>query len=140
MTFILHQDEKFTEVVPKIARELEDQTSAYWQEWVRNLNVPFEWQDAVIRSAITLQLCSFHETGAIVAALTTSIPECPGSGRNWEHRYCWIRDAFCTVHALNLVGATHSMERFIDYVTNIISIDSGPALKPVYAIRPNAEL
>lgn len=140
MTFVLHQDEKFTEIVPRIARELEDQTSDYWQLWVRNLNVPFEWQDAVIRSAITLQLCSFHETGAIVAALTTSIPECPGSGRNWDYRYCWIRDAFFTVHALNRVGATHTMERFIDYVTNLISLESGPKLKPVYAIRPDAAL
>lgn len=140
LTFILHQDEKFTDIVPKIGRELESQTSNYWQEWVRNLNVPFEWQDAVIRSAITLQLCSFHETGAIVAALTTSIPECRGSGRNWDYRYCWIRDAFFTVHALNRVGATHTMERFIDYVTNLIALESGPMLKPVYAILPDAAL
>ena len=53
--------------------------TSYWVEWVRALSIPFEWQDAVIRAAITLKLCTFEETGAIVAALTTSIPEAPGS-------------------------------------------------------------
>ncbi len=140
LTFILHSDESFTESIPRTAREFEDQTRDYWTDWVRNLNLPFEWQEAVIRAAITLQLCSFHETGAIVAALTTSIPEDPGSGRNWDYRYCWIRDAFFTVHALNRVGATRAMERFIEYITNIIVQERGPALKPVYAILPENPL
>jgi GH15 family glucan-1,4-alpha-glucosidase len=102
--------------------------------------VPYEWQEAVIRAAITLQLCSFEETGAIVAALTTSIPEAPNSERNWDYRYCWIRDAFFTVHALNRVGATVTMERFIDYVTNVIALERGPTLKPVYGILPETPL
>jgi len=140
LTFILHPDESFTESIPRIAREFEDQTRDYWMDWVRNLNLPFEWQEAVIRAAITLQLCSFHETGAIVAALTTSIPEDPGSGRNWDYRYCWIRDAYFTVHALNRVGATRTMERFIEYITNVIALEKGPALKPVYAILPEKSL
>ncbi len=140
VTLILHIDEQFEQVLPRVAREFEDQTRDYWLEWVRNLNLPFDWQDAVIRSAITLQLCSFHETGAIVAALTTSIPEDPGSGRNWDYRFCWIRDAFFTVHALNRVGATHTMERFIDYVTNVIAFERSPNLKPVYGIIPDASL
>jgi GH15 family glucan-1,4-alpha-glucosidase len=140
LTFILHDDESFTDSIPRIAREFEDQTRDYWMDWVRSLNLPFEWQEAVIRAAITLQLCSFHETGAIVAALTTSVPEDPGSGRNWDYRYCWIRDAYFTVHALNRVGATRTMERFIDYITNVIAHEQGPALKPVYSILPEKEL
>lgn len=140
LTFVLHPDESFSGCIPRIAREFEDQTRDYWMDWVRNLNLPFEWQEAVIRAAITLQLCSFHETGAIVAALTTSIPEHPGSGRNWDYRYCWIRDAYFTVHALNRVGATRTMERFIEYITNIIVQEQGPALKPVYAILPERTL
>ncbi|MBL8965139.1 MAG: glycoside hydrolase family 15 protein, partial [Phycisphaerae bacterium] len=134
MTFILHSDESLPDSIPRIAREFHDQTRDYWLEWVRNLNLPFEWQEAVIRAAITLQLCSFEETGAIVAALTTSIPEAPDSERNWDYRFCWIRDAFFTVHALNRVGATATMERFIDYVTNVIAHENGPVLKPVYGI------
>ena len=140
LTFILHPDESLADSIPHVGREFEDQTRSYWQDWVRSLNLPFEWQEAVIRSAITLQLCSFHETGAIVAALTTSIPEDPGSGRNWDYRYCWIRDAYFTVHALNRVGATRTMERFIEYITNVIAQEHSPALKPVYGIMPENAL
>jgi GH15 family glucan-1,4-alpha-glucosidase len=139
-TLILHADEPLPDSISRIAREFHDQTRDYWLDWVRHLNVPYEWQDAVIRAAITLQLCSFEETGAIVAALTTSIPEAPDSTRNWDYRYCWIRDAFFTVHALNRVGATPTMERFIDYVTNVIAMERGPVLKPVYALLPEASL
>jgi GH15 family glucan-1,4-alpha-glucosidase len=140
MTLILHADEPLPDSIPRISREFYDQTRDYWLDWVRYLNVPYEWQDAVIRAAITLQLCSFEETGAIVAALTTSIPESTGTQRNWDYRYCWIRDAFFTVHALNRVGATLTMEKFIDYVTNVISLERGPALRPVYGILPESSL
>lgn len=134
VTLIVHSDEPLPDSIPRIAREFHDQTRDYWLDWARYLNVPYEWQEAVIRAAITLQLCSFEETGAIVAALTTSIPEAPESARNWDYRYCWIRDAFFTVHALNRVGATPTMERFIDYVANVIAVERGPALKPVYGL------
>lgn len=140
ITMIVHADESLPDSIPHISRSFHDQTRDYWLDWVRSLNVPYEWQDAVIRAAITLQLCSFEETGAIVAALTTSIPEAPDSERNWDYRYCWIRDAFFTVHALNRVGATTTMERFIDYVTNVIAMERGPTLKPVYGILPEMPL
>ena len=103
---------------------------------MRQLSIPFEWQEAVIRAAITLKLCSFEDTGAIVAALTTSIPEAPESGRNWDYRYCWLRDAYFTVHALNRLSATRTTERFIDYVTNVVAMEQGQRLRPVYAILP----
>ncbi|MFO1173371.1 MAG: glycoside hydrolase family 15 protein [Hyphomicrobiaceae bacterium] len=140
LIFVLHTDDSLADPIERLAREFEDNTRDYWQDWVRNLNLPFEWQEAVIRAAITLQLCSFHETGAIVAALTTSVPESPDSQRNWDYRYCWLRDAYFTVHALNSVSATKTMERFIAYVTNVIAFERGPALKPVYAILPETAL
>ncbi len=139
-TFILHADEPLPSSIARLAREFYDQTRDAWHEWVRNLYVPFEWQQDVIRAAITLQLCSFEQTGAIVAALTTSLPEAPGTQRNWDYRYCWIRDAFYTVQALNRIGATVTMVRFIDYVTNIIAMERGPDLKPVYAVLPEMAL
>ena len=80
---------------------------------MRTLAVPLEWQEAVIRAAITLKLCAYEETGAIVAALTTSIPEAPGSGRNWDYRYCWIRDAYYVVQALNRLGAVDILENYL---------------------------
>jgi GH15 family glucan-1,4-alpha-glucosidase len=140
VSFIVHADETLPDSISRVSREFHDQTRDYWLDWVRYLNVPYEWQDAVIRAAITLQLCSFEDTGAIVAALTTSIPEAAHTERNWDYRYCWIRDAYFTVHALNRVGATLTMERFIDYVTNVIALERGPTLKPVYAILPETPL
>ncbi len=80
--FILGADEGLTAGIGETARAFLERTLDYWHDWVRSLSVPFEWQEAVIRAAITLELCTFEETGAIVAALTTSIPEAPGTGRN----------------------------------------------------------
>jgi len=140
MTLILHPDEPMSDSIPRVGREFHDKTVEGWHGWVRNLNLPFEWQQEVIRAAITLQLCSFEQSGAIVAALTTSMPEAPGEQRNWDYRYCWIRDAYFTVLALNHVGASVTMERFIDYVTNVIAMEGGANLKPVYAVLPETTL
>ncbi|MGJ3629022.1 glycoside hydrolase family 15 protein [Sphingomonas sp. MMS24-JH45] len=70
-----------------------ERTAEEWRLWVRGLATPLEWQDVVIRAAITLKLCQHEPTGAIVAALTTSLPEHANSGRNWDYRYCWVRNA-----------------------------------------------
>lgn len=137
MTFIVHADESLPDAPSRISREFYDQTKSYWQDWVRLLSIPFEWQEAVIRAAITLKLCSFEDTGGIVAALTTSIPEAPESGRNWDYRYCWLRDAYFTVFALNRLSATRTTERFIDYVTNVVAMEQGSRLRPVYGIVPD---
>ena len=66
----------------------------------------------MIRAAITLKLCNFEETGAIIAAHTTSIPEAPGTQRNWDYRFCWLRDAYFVISALNRLGATQTMEAY----------------------------
>jgi hypothetical protein len=113
LTLYLGPDEPLDRAVGEIGREFQERTTDYWLEWTRHLAIPFEWQDAVIRAAITLKLSSFEETGAIVAAMTTSIPEAPGSGRNWDYRFCWLRDAFCVVRAANRLGVTDTMERYL---------------------------
>ena len=95
--FFLGPDEPFTGNLREEIRRMEQATRKYWQHWVRGLATPVEWQDQVIRCAITLKLCQHEETGAIVAALTTSIPEAPNSERNWDYRYCWLRDAALTL-------------------------------------------
>ena len=102
--------------------------SDYWRDWVRSLSIPFDWQEAVIRAAITLKLCNYEETGAIVAALTTSVPEAPGTQRNWDYRFCWLRDAYFVVQALNRLGTTKTMEEYLTYITNIVDdADADPA-------------
>ena len=92
--FLLGADETLVDGIADTARHFEQETTAYWRSWSRALAIPLEWQDAVIRAAITLKLSLYEETGAIVAAMTTSIPESAHSGRNWDYRYCWLRDAF----------------------------------------------
>jgi GH15 family glucan-1,4-alpha-glucosidase len=126
-------DEPFEGTLETTCRDFFERTRDYWQEWVRRLAFSVDWQDDIIRAGITLKLCNYEETGAIVAALTTSIPEGPGSGRTWDYRYCWMRDAFFVVRALNRIGATRTMEDFISY---ILSIATGRAdtLRPLYGI------
>ncbi len=139
LVLIFGADETIAEAPARLVREMEDDTTAYWHEWVRLLAVPFEWQDAVIRAAITLKLCAHDDTGGIVAALTTSIPEAPGTARNWDYRFCWLRDAFFTVQALNRLGATRTMEDFIRYLTAALP-EGGALPKPVYPLVPNAPI
>jgi GH15 family glucan-1,4-alpha-glucosidase len=131
---VLGPDEPWPDDVGKTCREFADRTRDYWMEWVRRLSIAYDWQDAIIRSAIALKLSNFEETGAVVAALTTSIPESPGSGRTWDYRYCWIRDAYFVVKALNRLGATKTMEDFISFILGIASDDP---VRPVYSVVPS---
>ncbi len=137
---ILGPDEYMESPVPDVARDLFEKTEEFWFDWCRNLSIPFEWQDVVIRAAITLKLCSFEEMGAIVAALTTSIPEAPDTEWTWDYRYCWLRDAYFVVNALNHLGATGMMEDFITFITNAAALSEERVLKPVYAIVPGHSL
>ena len=128
-------DEPFTGNLQTTCREFCDRTRDYWMGWVRGLSISCDWQDAIIRAAITLKLSTFEETGGIIAALTTSIPEAPGSGRTWDYRYCWVRDAYFVVKALNRIGATQTMEEFISYTLGIAA-NRDDALRPVYSVVP----
>lgn len=119
MSFFFGEDEPLRSDADATAREFLDKTVDFWRDWVRSLSIPFDWQEAVIRAAITLKLCNFEETGAIVAALTTSVPEAPLTRRNWDYRYCWLRDAYFVIQALNRLGTTKTMEEYLTYITNI---------------------
>jgi len=136
---VIGADETLQGAVQEIARRFLDQTVDYWQNWVRDLAIPFEWQDEIIRAAITLKLASYDDTGAVVAALTTSIPESAGSGRNWDYRYCWLRDACFVVNALNRLNATRTMERYLGYIINVVAHHE-TGLQPVYSISGRPEI
>ncbi len=140
VTLLMGPDETVNGSAREVGRSFHEKTQQYWHRWVRNLAIPFEWQDVVIRAAITLKLNAFDDTGAIVAAVTTSIPEAPHSGRNWDYRYCWLRDAYFVVNALNRLGATSTMERYLEYILNIIADTRDAPLQPVYGIRREAVL
>jgi len=136
LSMLIGSDETVNGNITRVARDFEDETTTYWQDWVRGLSLPFEWQDEVIRAAITLKLCAHDDTGGILAALTTSIPEAPHTERNWDYRFCWVRDAYFTVMALNRLGATRTMENYISYITGAVLEQPG-LLRPVYPLVPN---
>jgi GH15 family glucan-1,4-alpha-glucosidase len=138
--FFLGPDEPFVGNVTQELATMLHQTSDHWRDWVRGLAVPLEWQTIVIRAAITLKLCQHDETGAIVAALTTSIPEAANSGRNWDYRYCWIRDAYYTVQALNRLGALDVLENYLTYLRNIVDAAETGSVQPLYAVSGEARL
>ena len=135
---VLGPDEPFMGDITSTVRDFQERTRSYWLEWVRRLSIAYEWQEASIRAAITLKLTTFEETGGIVAALTTSLPEAPHSGRNWDYRYCWLRDAYFVVKALNAIGATRSMEQYIAYILSIAG--NTDILAPCYGIVPSDDL
>ncbi|MCG3203285.1 MAG: Trehalase [Gammaproteobacteria bacterium] len=139
LTFLLGPDETVEGAAGDVGRAFLQETTTYWHRWVRYLGIPFEWQDAVIRAAITLKLSAFDDTGAIVAAMTTSIPEAPHSTRNWDYRYCWLRDSYFVVAALNRLGATGTMERYLHYIVNLAAT-RGRRLQPVYRISGRADM
>ncbi|UXJ49789.1 glycoside hydrolase family 15 protein [Pseudomonas citronellolis] len=138
VSLVMGVDEPLDESPEQVVRSFLERTRAGWYEWVRSLAIPFEWQDVVIRAAITLKLCSFEETGAIIAAVTTSVPEAPGTQRNWDYRYCWLRDAYFVVLALNRLGATKTMERYVDFITTVAV--EGAELRPLYSVVPAMDL
>ncbi len=140
LAFILAVDETIEETPLTLARSWLEETRNYWHEWIRGLAVPFDWQEAVIRAAITLKLCTYEDTGAVLAALTTSIPEMAGSVRNWDYRFCWLRDSFFVVLALNHLGATNTMEGYLRYIDNIVARNPGGDLQPLYSITGETKI
>ncbi len=115
-----------------------ERTLDYWRRWVKGTRVPRDYQSEVVRSALALKLHQYEDTGALLAATTTSLPEHPGSGRTWDYRFCWLRDAYFTLNALERLGHSEEMERFLEYLRNIAEEREG-VLQPAYRINGSAE-
>ncbi|SEL72843.1 Glucoamylase (glucan-1,4-alpha-glucosidase), GH15 family [Chitinophaga rupis] len=109
------------------------ETVSYWRTWIKHSNIANFYQPYVIRSALTLKIHQYEDTGAIIAASTTSLPEFPNSGRNWDYRYCWLRDTYYVITALNHIGHFEEMERYFSYVTDI-SLSGDYRYQPLYGI------
>jgi len=143
LTMLIGADESITDGPDTLSRNFLAETESYWQTWVRDLNVPFDWQAAVIRAAITLKLCSFEDTGAVLAALTTSVPEAADTPRTWDYRFSWLRDAFFTVTALNRLSATRTMEGFVRFIVDIVEAGASRGdpelIAPLLAIAPGTD-
>ncbi len=122
------------------AEEYIRRTIEYWQKWVENCAIGRFYQQQVIRSALVLKLHQFEDTGAIIASGTTSLPEAPGSGRNWDYRYCWLRDAHFTLTALNRIGQFEEMKRFAQFIEDIVASARGTRYPPAVRIDGAMEL
>ncbi|MFY0626341.1 MAG: glycoside hydrolase family 15 protein [Reichenbachiella sp.] len=98
-----------------------NRTVSYWRNWVKTASITNFYQKEAIRSALALKIHQYEDTGAIVAALTTSLPESPGSTRNWDYRFCWMRDTYYTLNAFNNIGHFEELEKYFHYIMNITS-------------------
>lgn len=98
------------------ALSLVDQTVAYWRRWLAQSHYQGRWREMVHRSALTLKLMTYEPTGAIVAALTTSLPEEIGGTRNWDYRYTWLRDAAFTLYGLMRLGFVKEASQFMHWL------------------------
>lgn len=114
-----------------------EKTTKYWVHWAKNTSIPNIFQDEIIRSALVLKLHQFEDTGAIIASGTTSLPEAPGAGRNWDYRYCWMRDSYYTLNAFNNLGHFDELERYFLYIQNII-LSEKQKIRPMYSIAGTA--
>ncbi len=131
--FVLTWGEPLEAPLEETAEAFLVQTRDAWRRWVKSGRIPRQWQPQVIRSALTLKLHQYEDTGALLAAATTSLSEAPGSGRTWDYRFCWLRDAYFTVAAFERMGFVEEMERFLLYLRNLCG-DCEAELQPVYGI------
>lgn len=108
-------------------------TRDYWHDWVKSTAITHIFQEQVIRSALVLKLHQYEDTGGIIAAGTTSLPEHDGSGRTWDYRYCWIRDTYYTLNAFSSIGHFEELEQYFNFIQNII-LNEKRRIKPVYTV------
>jgi GH15 family glucan-1,4-alpha-glucosidase len=117
------------------------QTLDYWRLWIKHSSIATFHQPYVIRAALALKIHQYEDTGAIIAASTTSLPEFDGSGRNWDYRYCWLRDTYYVLTSLNHIGHFEEMERYFNYVTDIsFSKNNSFRYQPLYSITGKKDL
>ena len=123
-------------VLPLLGRhagERLERTSEWWRDWTNGCTYRGKYRDAVLRSALTLKLLSFTLSGAIIAALTTSLPESIGAERNWDYRYCWLRDAGMTMQAFIGLGYRDDGRSFLSWLLHATRL-TWPELKIMYDV------
>jgi GH15 family glucan-1,4-alpha-glucosidase len=122
MTFVLTYSESHLDLPPHIDADaaLED-TEKFWHEWSTHCTYRGRWREAVQRSLVTLKALIYRPTGGIVAAATTSLPEQPGGPRNWDYRFCWLRDATFTLLALMDAGYQEEAKRWRDWLVRALA-------------------
>lgn len=120
------------------AEDFLTRTIAYWRGWIKNTGIGNFYQSQVIRSSLALKIHQYEDTGAIIAASTTSLPEYDGSGRNWDYRFCWLRDAYYILNAFNNIGHFEEGEHYFHFIANLPTREGG-RYNPLYTITGNAD-
>lgn len=110
-----------------------NKTHSYWVNWVKSTSIPYIYQDEVIRSALVLKLHQYEDTGAVIASGSTSLPEINQLHRNWDYRYCWMRDTYYTLNAFNNIGHFEELEKYFDFMQNLI-LNEKERISPLYTI------
>lgn len=134
----------FSASAPAAARTLDEvrldleRTKQYWERWSQHCYLPRDYQEPILRSSLTLKLLTFEDTGAVIAAPTTSLPEVRGGVRNWDYRFCWLRDSFFVVRALARLAQFEEEARYLSYLEQL-PLRPG-RLQPVYGIAGESEL
>ncbi|HET9094964.1 MAG TPA: glycoside hydrolase family 15 protein [Solirubrobacteraceae bacterium] len=118
---------------PELAARYLDTTLRAWRAWTAGLQYDGRWSEAVIRSALALRMLIRDTSGAIAAAGTLGLPEQPGGERNYDYRYCWLRDASFVVDALCSVGARESARRYLEWLGGALD-STTPRLQPFYRL------
>lgn len=108
-------------------------TTDYWRTWAQRCTIPEIYQKEVLRAALVLKLHQYEDTGAIIAAGSTSLPEAPNSGRNWDYRFFWARDSYYTLNALNSIGHFEELDKYSHYIQNLAS-SAINGYQPLYGI------
>ena len=114
-------------------------TRAYWMLWAARTHLPLQYRREVLRSALVLKMLQFSPTGAFLAAATTSLPETIGEERNWDYRFCWLRDASMTVTVLHRIGHPYMATAFIDWMMKTVPTKDD-SLQIMYGIRGEKDL
>lgn len=116
---ILAYHEKFTHPNLYYSTELLNSTQSYWQAWSARCHLPKVYAEECLRSALTLKLLTYDPTGAIIAAATTSLPEIIEEERNWDYRFCWLRDSSLMLESLTLLGQFNEARRYINFLLRL---------------------
>jgi GH15 family glucan-1,4-alpha-glucosidase len=114
-------------------------TITYWLDWAFQITSFKDYNDEIIRSALVLKLLTYDKTGAVLAAITTSLPETIGEERNWDYRFCWIRDASMVIKVMAEIGHMSTVKRFMNFIIDIIP-DKDEKIQIMYGINRQKKL
>jgi GH15 family glucan-1,4-alpha-glucosidase len=131
---LLYQASHLAPLAPDEPEALLKATERFWRDWVRQCRYRGPWREAVVRSLITLKAMTYSPTGGIVAAPTTSLPERKGGERNWDYRYCWLRDAAFAVSCLLKTGYRDEATAWRDWLLRAVAAMPAAQIQPLYGI------